>query len=121
MKLSDMSTDQLLDALVQLTHPVCTILMDSAVNDAIQSLLQAGLAKTTPGKAWSMLIAQLTPLLLQRHRDEAYAMAAVLLGRPVSQLHGENGLRLVAELCRCWEDELADFFPCAADMVSKPC
>lgn len=121
MKLSQMSAEQLLTALCRLTGPVCTLLEDENVQQMMAHMQQAGTLRTTPDKAWEMLLRNVLPLLLNEHREETIAIAAALLDQPLEAVRAGNGAWLLRELIASWEEELIRFFPCAAGTVSHRC
>lgn len=113
MKLSDMSTDQLAQALCDLTPPLCRIAADPAVSEALAAFAQGAemdqpLLMTLSGVAQLLL-----PALLEDHTEDFFAVVSALTGKDVDTLRAQPGLTTLKELADCWDGEFADFFTSA--------
>ncbi len=121
MKLSEMNTEQLLNALCDLTEPICRMAEDERTQDALDALTEAELTALPPLKAGALLLSTLSPLLLQTHREDALRVLSALTGETVQTLRTQNGLITLRQVMDCWEGELAAFFSSAAGSARKGC
>ena len=108
MKLSEMTTEQLADALVALAGPMGRIARDEALNKAL-----ARLDKRRSGTALEQLAAVIEPLipaLLTRHREDTYRVLAALLGKSPEAIAAQSAALTIREARACFDGELRDFF-----------
>lgn len=108
MKLSEMTTLEMADALTALAEPLSRIGRDPALNAALSDL-----GRFEGGTALEKLSALFVPLataLMKTHRAETLAVLSVLTGKPVDVLAAQPGLTTLREARDCFDRELLDFF-----------
>lgn len=112
MKISEMNTDQLSDALVELTDPISNIAKDEELNKALNELSEKRQKKeiTMPFQEGLSIIKAFVPALLKRHRQEVYAVLAALTGKSAAEIAGQNGFKTILEARHVIDKELIDFF-----------
>lgn len=111
MKISQLSTDQALDRLCQITPYITSLLGDKALMDELGKTLEkdrslAELYTFSAGK-----IAALTTIILQNHKQDLYAILAVLYDSSPEAIENQsilNTLAMVRDAVR--DKDLLDFF-----------
>lgn len=111
MRLSEMNTDQLADALCELAPLLEEIGNDENLNEYLHRLAerQKNGNMTILEKATS-LVGKVVPSLLQTHREEVYKILSVLTGKTVAELRTQKGMETVREAKGCIDAELISFF-----------
>lgn len=117
MKLNEMTTDQLSDALCELADPVERICRDATVMGKLKKL--AGNAQDG-----MMMIEKLgatvgiwIPALLKDHRADLYKIMSVLTGESVSEIAKGNGMETIKKARAALNGEVLDFFKLFAGMA----
>lgn len=108
MKLSEMSTDRLADVLVKIAEPVERIGGDEVLIDKLRALAQKG-RKTAIENAADMFGA-LVPVLLDRRREDTYAVLAAMTGKTPEEIAGQNALATMQEARECIDADFLRFF-----------
>ena len=121
MKLCEMNTSQLLDALCSLTPPLCRIAEDPHTAEAISALCAAELDSLAPVRASGIILRQLTPLLLRRHREDVLQVLSILTGKAAETLLAQNGPDTAGEAAACVDETLLRFFAFAAGTGQPAC
>lgn len=112
MKLSEMNTDQLADALCAIAEPMERIGADDEFNKKIAefSERQKKDGGVTKLESLTGMIATTIPWLLSRHRKDVFAILSVLTGKSVADIEAQNGFVTIREARACLDKELTDFF-----------
>lgn len=105
MKLSEMNSNQLADALCDIVEPVTAIMGDSAMLD----LFREG-ADLKGADANLFLVRKVLPAVLKNHRHDLFAVLSALTGKPVAEIEKQNGMQTIKELRDSFDTELLDFF-----------
>lgn len=121
MKLSEMTTAQLVRTLCALTGPVCRIAEDEQAQLALEELLEAGLSRLPVLKAWSLILEKLSPLLLHDHAEDVWEIAGALLGKSPEQIRAQPAGETLAALRASWDGALIDFFSSAGSTEQQKC
>lgn len=113
MKLSDLSTDQALDALCEMTPYISNIVSDEAVVNAVGRMIDNNQPLNLIGK--SLLIAdrmtEVVPLLIKAHRPDVYGVLSVVNGKSVKQIAAQPLLDTMKQAVELFQDEeLLAFF-----------
>lgn len=123
MKLSEMNTKQMAKALCDLTKPIANICNDKAVVEALV-VLQA----VKDGKHEGTLadvIAQVVPVLLDTHYDDAAAILSALTGKTREEIDNQSAVQTVTDILTCMDADLSSFFmpsvPTGEKKSSQPC
>lgn len=115
MKLSEMSTDQMADVLVQIAEPVANIATDPKVTAALEGYSKAKKTGKTVGETFGNMIGKLAPALLKTRRADLYVVVAALTGKTTAEIGMQKGLQTVKDIKESFDGDLADFFKSAAD------
>ena len=117
MKLSELNTDQALDALCEMTPYISNIVADEAVVNAVGKMLDNSQPLNLMGK--SLLLAnrmtEAVPLLLKTHRPDVYGILSVVNGKTTKEIAAQplmETMRQVSELFR--DEDLLTFFKSSA-------
>ena len=108
MKLSEMSTEQLADALMVITPEIQPILLDAG--------LMAELRKSTKDKGKALevglqKVAYLIPVILGKYRENVFRIMGVLSGKTPEEIAAQNLLITIKQAQELFQDkELLDFF-----------
>lgn len=106
MKLSQMNTEELANALCRLAGPFCRIARDERVVAAMAETEKRGTARERLfGTA-----EKLFPLLLQEHREDAAEILGVLTGKEKEKILRQSALETLRDIRECADGELTDFF-----------
>ena len=119
MKLSEMDTRQMAEALCKLTEPIGNMVADKACTDAIASALQRD-QDGTIGEQLAHAAKAVLPQLLGTHLDDLIAIAAALTGKTAEQVAAQRGTETIRDLMDCFDKELVGFFKSSARMASMP-
>lgn len=112
MKLSEMNTDQLADALCAIAEPMERIGADDEYNKKIAEFAkrQKGAENVTRLESLTGAISSTIPWLLSRHRKDVFAILAVLTGKSVAEIEAQNGFMTIRDARSCIDGELIGFF-----------
>ena len=111
MKLSEMNTAQLADALVRIAAPIERIGKDEELNRAmsegVERLRAGGMTKLQHNAA---MLGMLIPALLERHRADTFTVLSALTGKSVQEIEGQPGVQTLREARECLDGDLLSFF-----------
>lgn len=111
MKLSEMNTVQLADALVRIAGPIERIGKDEELNGQILEMgerFQSG--KLTNIEKTARMVSMCIPALLQRHRADTMEILSALTGRSVAEIAAQPGLQTIREARESLDEDLLSFF-----------
>ena len=109
MKLSEMSTEKLADALVRMVEPAREIVEDAEFIEKLKQMAADRTAKTQLENIAGMAFL-VVPLLLERHRSATYTILSALTGKTVKQIAAQPGMQTLREARDSVDQELLDFF-----------
>lgn len=109
MRLGDMPTEAMGQALCRLTPPMCRMAKDPKVGEALKQIRREDALLLTLGKVGEMLL----PCLVGEHLGEMLEVLSILTGEDMETLRTQPGRETVALFLQCVDEALADFFPCA--------
>ena len=111
-KISDLNTDEVLDALCECAGYVANIAADESLLQtigkkiSIEGMTRAGVMVLGAEKA-----AKIVPLVLKDHRSDVYGIVAAVNGVPVEEIAAQNGIKTAIQIREiCKDKELLDFF-----------
>lgn len=102
MKLSEMSTDQATDVLLQLVEPVTAIAEDEGIVSALQDM--GNMTGTPVIVALSKMIKKMFPVILKKHRVALYDIIHIMTGKDHETIKSQN----LGTTLRDFETILAD-------------
>ena len=108
MKLSEMSTDRLADVMVRIAEPVERIGSDEVLIDKLRALAQTG-RKTAIENAAAM-VGTLVPVLLERRREDTYAVLAALTGKTAEEIAAQPAMVTLKEARESIDADFLRFF-----------
>lgn len=108
MKLSEMSTDRLADVMVRIAEPVERIGSDEMLIDKLRALAQTG-RKTAIENAAAM-VGTLVPVLLERRREDTYAVLAALTGKTAEEIAAQPAMVTLKEARESIDADFLRFF-----------
>lgn len=119
MRISEFSTDCAADVLCEVSVYALNILSDDELRDSLKAQLDAE-KPTTVGEKYAIgvqKIGQWVPLILKKHREDAFGILATVNGVSIEAIKKQNILqtmRQIKELAR--DKDLMDFFKsCASE------
>lgn len=118
MKLSEMDTRQMAEALCKLTEPIGNMVADKACTDALARALQRD-QQGTIGEQLAHAAKEVLPQLLGTHLDDLIAIAAALTGKTAEQVASQRGTETIRDMMDCFDRDLVDFFKSSARTASK--
>ena len=112
MKLSELSTEQALDVMCQITPYIANIAGDSDLLSALKEKLGGEKKSVAELYAYgAQKIAQLVPILLKNRRDDVFGLLAVLNGMEPKEIAAQGFPQTLAQIREAVQDkELIDFF-----------
>lgn len=112
MKLSQLSTDEALNVLCEITPYVSNITEDKDVMETIGTAISTdGLTKIGVTIAAADRFTKLIPVLLKTHRDDVYGIVATVNGMDVEDIKKQNIIKTMGQVRDVFRDkELLDFF-----------
>lgn len=113
MKLSEMDTRQMAEALCGLAEPFGNMAEDKAFTDGMADALRRK-QEGTIGEQLSGAIKAMLPLLLRDHLEDVIAVAAALTGKSREQVAKQRGMETIRDLMDCFDKDLVDFFRSSA-------
>lgn len=113
MKLSEMDTRQMAEAMCKLAEPVGNLMSDKPFTERIASALAKSGEKTV-GEQLSTAIKTVLPSLLNDHLEDVIAVASALTGKSAEKIAKQRGVETILDLRDCFDKELLDFFKSSA-------
>ncbi len=113
MRLSQLTTDEALDVLCEITPYIMNISADETLLNEIKSKIKPEKDAT---KAEIYLLAadkisRIIPIILKGHRDDIYGMVGAINGKTVDEIRAQNILSTSKQIYEMFKDkELLDFF-----------
>lgn len=115
MKLSEMSTDKLLDVICDLTPYFSNIIKD----EELKAILKDRIEATEENKEEIQVLgfdkgvdnfANLIPVLFKKHREDFYNIISILNEKPLKEVENQNGFLTIKEMVDIIKDkEIRDF------------
>lgn len=120
MKISEMSTDRVLDVLCEITPHVGAIVKDEDVMLAVgEAIDYKGMTKWGVVMAGLDRIAEVVPLLLRTHRDNVYGILSVLNEKTPADIAAQPIIDTMQQVKDIFRDEdLLSFFKSSAQRES---
>lgn len=111
-KLSEMNTVEMTQVLCRIAEPAATLFADNSVADAFAEAVKAREAATNHMQFFTRCIAIFAPVILDRHRDEVFAILAAIKGVSVEEINAQPGMQTVREIVEMLtaDQELTTFF-----------
>ena len=119
MKLSEFSTDKAADVLCEISVYALNILMDDELRESLKEQIDAEKPKTA-GEQYAIgaqKIGQWVPLILKKHRDDAFGILAAVNGISADAIRKQNIIKTMHQIRELVKDkDLIDFFnSCASE------
>lgn len=112
MKLSQLSTDDALNVMCELTPYISNIASDESVMKIIGKAVSTdGMTKIGVTLAAADRFTKLVPVLLKTHRDDVYGIVATVNSMDVEDIKKQNVLKTMIQVKEVFQDkELIGFF-----------
>lgn len=117
MKLCEMNTDQLSDALCELADPIERICKDAEMNEKIKALSKDAQNGMTMLEKMGRTVAIWLPALLKTRRADTYKVLSVLTDKSVEEIAAQNGFETIKMAQGAMNKELLGFFKLFAGMA----
>jgi hypothetical protein len=118
MKLSNLSTDEALDVLCELTPYINNIVTDDVLLDELKAKVKAT-GNETKAEIMAMgaeKINKLVPIVLKGHKKDVYGILAVLNDTDVDAIGKQNVIKTISQIRDLIKDkEFLDFFKSCAE------
>lgn len=111
MKLSEMNTMQLADALVRIAGPLERIGKDEEMNEQMAEMgerFRSG--KLTNIEKMARMVSACISALLQRHRADTMEILSALTGKSVVEIAAQPGMQTIREAKESLDEDLLSFF-----------
>lgn len=113
MKLSEMNTKQLAEALCKIAEPVNEIVSSPDVAQVMQKL--AG-KEDNSFRYIGKMVALIIPVALDKHRDATFRIISALSGKSVAEIEQQPGLQTIRDARDIFDAELISFFMSSGDL-----
>lgn len=117
MKISQLTTDNALDVLCEITPFVSNIVTDNELMETVgKAIKRDGLTKAGVMLLGVEKLSSLMPIVLKSHRDDVYGIVAVLNGMEPEEIARQNVIKTsmqIRDICK--DKELLDFFRSCAE------
>lgn len=117
MRLSQMTTDEALDVLCELTPFIMNISADETLLSEIKAKIkpEKGATKAEIYLLAADKVSRIIPIILKGHREDIYGMVGVINGKTVDEIRAQNILTTSKQIYEMFKDkELLDFFKSCA-------
>lgn len=117
MKLSELSTDQALDALCELTPYVSNIVSDETMVGAVGKVIEGAETLNVFGKALILTdrIGEIIPVLLKTHRPDIYGILSVVNQKEQREIAAQTAAETIRQVRELFGDrDLLAFFTSSA-------
>lgn len=109
MKISMMTNDQAVDAMVKMAQPISNLMEDKDTAELLKSITEEG--REEGGVAFiGRILPKVVSFCMKNHKDDVYAIVSALLLKPVKEVGKMNFLETVKELKDSIDDDLIGFF-----------
>lgn len=118
MKLSELTTDESLDALCLLTPYINNIITDHALSEEVRRKIDPEHMKSKADVALegAKKINTLVPIILKNHRNDVYGILSVINKKPVEAIGKQNFIVTAMQIRELVKDKaLVDFFESCAE------
>lgn len=113
MRLSQLTTDEALDVLCEITPYIMNISADETLLNAIKAKIkpEKGATKAEIYVLAADKVSRIVPIILKGHREDIYGMVGVINGKTVDEIRAQNILTTSKQISEMFKDkELLDFF-----------
>ena len=117
MKLSEMNTRQMADALCKMAEPIGNMVADKQFTDAFASALKRD-QEGTIGEQIAHAAKAVLPQILGTHIDDLISIAAAMTDKTAEQVAMQKGTETIRDLMGCFDKDIVDFFKSSARGVS---
>lgn len=118
MKISHMTNDQAIDAMVRISEPIAHLLEDKSILPILNIVQHA------EGKKLSETIGSLLPkaaaFAMKDHKSDLYEIVGALAMRPTDEVGKMNFMETVGILKESIDEDFIAFFRQSGDAISKP-
>lgn len=117
MKLSELSTDKVLDVLCELTPYVSSIASDDAVVSVVGKIVDTDKDINLYGKGLLLVerMGEIIPVLLETHRPDVYGILSVMNERSAAEIAAQPVLDTIRQVRELFQDmEFMSFFKSSA-------
>ena len=122
MKFSELTTENGLDVLCEITPYLGNIITDEELSNEIRRKTKLG-ASATRLEVYAAAIDKLTkllPIILKTHRDDVYGIIAAVNNKPVADVRKQPLIKTAIDIRDIVRDkDFADFFKSLRDMESN--
>lgn len=109
MKLSEMSTEKAMDAMLELVEPIGNIANDKQIGQAFKRLTSVDGPRSLVER-FSEIYGELVPLALKTHREDAIAILAAITGKTRAAIKKQSILVTMTDARESVDEELISFF-----------
>lgn len=119
MRLSDLTTDRAATVLCEVSVYALNILTDDELRDSLKAQIDAEKPQTAGEKyaIGAQKIGQWIPLILKKHRDDAFGIVAAINGKTIDEIKGQNVIKTMQQIKEAVTDEelMVFFKSCASE------
>lgn len=119
MRLSDLTTDRAASVLCEVSVYALNILTDDELRDSLKAQIDAEKPQTAGEKyaIGAQKIGQWIPLILKKHRDDAFGIVAAINGKTIDEIKGQNVIKTMRQIKEAVTDEelMVFFKSCASE------
>ena len=121
MKLSQLTTDEALDVLCEITPAVASIVGDEELMNVIgKAVKRDGMTRAGMMLLGAEKLSKIVPVVMKEHRSDVFAIVAAVNKVSADEIASQNVIKTsmqIRELCK--DKELIDFFRSCAEPVGN--
>lgn len=121
MKLSQLTTDEALDVLCEITPAVASIVGDEELMNVIgKAVKRDGMTRAGMMLLGAEKLSKIVPVVMKEHRSDVFAIVAAVNKVSAEEIASQNVIKTsmqIRELCK--DKELIDFFRSCAEPVGN--
>ncbi len=121
MKLSQLTTDEALDVLCEITPAVASIVGDEELMNVIgKAVKREGMTRAGMMLLGAEKLSKIVPVVMKEHRSDVFAIVATVNKVSAEEIASQNVIKTsmqIRELCK--DKELIDFFRSCAEPVGN--
>ena len=113
MKLSQLSTDRVMDVLCEIATPVTNIMMDEDLVEELKTAVDFNKANTMAEKITLLTgkISKILPIVLKKRKADIFSILASLNDKTIEEIGSQNVIKTMSQIKDIAKDkELLDFF-----------
>ena len=118
MKISMMTNDQAVEAMVKMAQPIANLMEDEETAQLLESITSAD--KSKGGVAFvGKILPKVVSFCMKNHKDDVFAVVGALTMKPVDSVGKMNFLETIKELRESIDEDFLGFFKQSESLTTE--